>query len=83
MLALNDKIISCKVSGSKIIIYNGNEYPLVVDGTGKNDYFPTIYACSAYQTLVKTLVLNEGVEAYIFNGANLMWPGVNNYEDLG
>lgn len=83
MLALNDKIISCKVSGSKIIIYNGNEYPLVVDGTGKNDYYPTIYACSAYQTLVKTLVLNEGVEAYIFNGANLMWPGVNNYGDLG
>ena len=61
MLAINDKIISCKVSGSKMVIYNGNDYPLFVDGTGKNDYFPSLYSCQAYQTLVKTLTINEGV----------------------
>ena len=33
--------------------------------------------------MIHTLTINEGVEAYIFNGANLMWPGVNNFSDLG
>jgi hypothetical protein len=31
----NDKIICNKVSGSKMLIYSGDEYPLLVDGTGK------------------------------------------------
>ena len=48
ILAVNDKIISCKVSGSKMLIYNGNDYPLFVDGTGKGDYFPSIYSAHAY-----------------------------------
>lgn len=50
---------------------------------GKGDYFPSIYTCQAYEPLVKYLDLNEGVETYIFNGANLMWPGVRNIKDLG
>jgi translation elongation factor P/translation initiation factor 5A len=28
---VNDKIISCKISGSKMVIYNGNDYPIFVD----------------------------------------------------
>lgn len=48
ILAINDKIISCKVSGSKMLIYNGNEYPLFVDGTSKGDFFPSIYAVQAF-----------------------------------
>lgn len=83
ILAVNEKIISCKVSGSKMIIYNGNDYPIFVDGTGKGDYFPSIYTCEAFQTLVPTLTINEGVEAFIYNGANLMWPGVFDYSALG
>ena len=48
LFAKNEKIISAKVSGSKMLIYNGDEFPLFVDGTGKNDYFPSVYTCQAY-----------------------------------
>ncbi len=30
------------------MIYNGNDYPLFVDGTGKNDFFPSLYTAIAY-----------------------------------
>lgn len=79
----NDKIICNKVSGSKMLIYSGEQYPLLVDGTGKDDFFPSIYVCSVFQPLLKIIELNEGVENYIFNGANLMWPGVRDYTNLG
>lgn len=59
-----------------MLIFSGDEYPLLVDGTGKNDYFPTLYTMIAYEPIIKYLHINEGVEHYIFNGANLMWPGV-------
>lgn len=39
LMNVNDKIISCKIGGCKMVIYNGDDYPLFVDGTGKNDYF--------------------------------------------
>jgi predicted ribosome-associated RNA-binding protein Tma20 len=80
---LNEKIISCKTSGAKSVIYNGDDYPLFVDQNGKGDYFPSLYTAIAFEPLIKILFLNEGVEAYIFNGANLMWPGVKNYSTLG
>jgi predicted RNA-binding protein (TIGR00451 family) len=32
--------------------------------------------------MLKSITLNEGVENYIFNGANLMWPGVRDYSNL-
>lgn len=66
-----------------MLIYNGEDYPLLVDGTGKNNFFPSLYTAMAFQPLISCLTINEGVEAYIYNGANLMWPGVNNYERLG
>jgi translation initiation factor 2D len=82
-LAAHDKIVCSKIAGSKMLIYIGDDYPLFVDGTGKEDFFPSIYACTLYQPLAKTLTLNEGVESYIFNGANLMWPGVRDLSGLG
>ena len=54
----NDKIISCKITGSKMIIYNGNDYPLFVNGTGKNDYFPSLYTVIAYEPLIKVVDIN-------------------------
>jgi predicted ribosome-associated RNA-binding protein Tma20 len=54
-----------------------------VDGTGKSEYFPTLYAMGAYPTIVNNLTLYEGVETFIFGGANLMWPGVADYSKLG
>ena len=44
-----------------MIIYNGNEYPLFVDGTGKGDFFPSLYLVYSYEPLLKSLTLNEGV----------------------
>ena len=83
VFAKHDKITCNKVSGSKMLIYIGEDYPLLVDGTGKEDFFPSIYLCHAYQPLTKSITLNEGVESYIFNGANLMWPGVQDISTLG
>eukprot|EP01016_Furgasonia_blochmanni_P000252 TRINITY_DN1001_c0_g1_i1.p1 TRINITY_DN1001_c0_g1~~TRINITY_DN1001_c0_g1_i1.p1 ORF type:complete len:729 (-),score=327.94 TRINITY_DN1001_c0_g1_i1:179-2275(-) len=57
--------------------------PLLVDATGKNDFFPTLYTLNLYPKFAPVLILNPGVESYIFNGANLMWPGVSNKDDLG
>ena len=83
VFAHHDKLTCAKVSGSKLLIYMGEEYPLFVDGTGKEDFFPSVYTCTAYQPLTKTLTINEGVETYIFNGANHMWPGVRDISALG
>jgi predicted ribosome-associated RNA-binding protein Tma20 len=83
MLLKTEKLICNKISGSKMLIYVSEDYPLLVDGTGKEDFFPSIYACTAFEPLAKTLLINEGVEAYIFNGANLMWPGVRDLSTLG
>jgi translation initiation factor 2D len=83
LFSTHDKIICNKVSGAKMLIYVTDEYPLIVDGTGKEDFFPSIYVCSAFEPLTKSLYVNEGVEGYIFNGANLMWPGVRDLSRLG
>lgn len=31
-----------------MLIYMGEDYPLLVDGTGKEDFFPSVYVCTAY-----------------------------------
>lgn len=54
----NDKLVCSKVAGSKMLIYMNDEYPLFVDGTGKEDFFPSIYACAAYQPLSKSVTIN-------------------------
>lgn len=72
-----DKITCNKASGgSKMLIYTADGMPLFVDGTGKGDFFPSLYIAGSYQPILPAILLNQGVEAYIFNGANLMWPGV-------
>ena len=48
LIAKQDKLLSNKISGSKMLIYIGDEYPIFVDGTGKEDFFPSIYTCTAY-----------------------------------
>jgi translation initiation factor 2D len=83
LFANNDKIICSKVSGSKMLLYVSDDYPLFVDGTGKEEYFLSVYTGAAYEPLSKRLYINEGVEGFIFNGANLMWPGVKDLSRLG
>ena len=66
-----------------MVIYTADGVPLFVDGTGKGDFFPSLYMAAAYEPLTKSIILNPGVESYIFNGANLMWPGVASADLLG
>jgi predicted ribosome-associated RNA-binding protein Tma20 len=45
------------------------------------ELFPTIYALLKVPNLVPTsFFLKTGVESYITNGADLMWPGVDRVE---
>ena len=37
----NDKLSCDKLSGSKILMYTNDDYPVLIDATGKGDYFPT------------------------------------------
>jgi len=48
------------------------------DGNLETLYFPTIYLLYLLEKLPSLSVyLNQGVEEYICNGADLMWPGVH------
>ena len=43
----------------------------------RNQYYPSLYLLFQLTDIVPFKVfLKEGVEQYIFNGADLMWPGV-------
>jgi predicted ribosome-associated RNA-binding protein Tma20 len=66
-----------------MLIYVSDDFPLFVDGTGKEEFFLSVYTGAAYEPLSKRLYINEGVEGFIFNGANLMWPGVKDLSRLG
>merc|ERR1712032_575493 len=71
-----------KLSGCKVTIFSNDDAPMIIDPTGNRDYFPSIYAVDMYPDLVKCLTLKEGVEKFVMNGANLMWPGVDNLQEL-
>ena len=48
---------------------------------GVQELYPTIYALFKVPYLTKTVFyLKRGVESFITNGANLMWPGVDRVE---
>eukprot|EP00347_Sterkiella_histriomuscorum_P011099 403373759 len=67
-----------KIQGSKAVIYSRQKVPLMFCPDAKlGSYFPTIYMLFQFQEsgLLKCF-LKTGVESYIFNGADLMWPGI-------
>ena len=41
-----------------------------------------VYLAQAYPKLLEPVYINPGVSNFIFNGANLMWPGVKSPETL-
>jgi len=41
-----------------------------------------VYLAQAYPKLLQPIYINPGVSNFIFNGANLMWPGVKNPEQM-
>lgn len=79
----DNKNLSCKkVVDSRVLIYLTDQYPaLVEDGKGK--HFPTLYTLSQYPGMLPCLIMKQSVEAFIFKGANLMWPGVLDVSELG
>lgn len=65
-----------KIQGTKGILYLNGDMPILVDPTDHGDFFPTLQLLTIQPMLLPCVVMNEGVEAYILKGANLMWPGV-------
>jgi len=83
LLEQNKPVITInKLSGSKMVLYSIDNIPILVDATGKGDYFPSLYAIHLYPTLAKPVEINPGVDSFILNGANLMWPGVKNPTEM-
>ncbi len=41
-----------------------------------------VYTLQEYPKLIENVIINPGVSNFIFKGANLMWPGVQNPEKL-
>jgi len=77
-----DEIVQEKIQGNKTLIYKDSVNPLFVDPTGKGDFFPSVYALSAYPSICKCIELNETVDVKIKKGANLFWVGVANRDEL-
>ena len=83
---LNDKkfeggseLLLDKLQGSKVQLLSRNKTPLMfsVDSKHGTVYLPTIYLLFLLEELPPLRIyLKEGVEQYIFNGADLMWPGI-------
>ena len=70
-----------KLQGSKVLIYSRSKVPLIFTPDVKsNAFYPTIYTLFHFRggdgIGVLACFLKTGVESYIFNGADLMWPGI-------
>jgi predicted ribosome-associated RNA-binding protein Tma20 len=78
------QLMVSKLTGSKGRVYfvqSENEWiPAIVDSTGKLDIFPTIFYLWMSNEILPVVETNLGVSSYIMNGADLMWPGVRNFE---
>ena len=80
----NKHIHTTKISGTKTIFYLVDNDPVFVQpDVALNFYFPTIFALYRYPSLLPPIIMKQGVEKYILNGANLMWAGVGQYAYLG
>ena len=75
----NQEMTLDKIQGSKAIIYSRNKIPLMFSPDIKsNVIFPSLYLLFKFQNLAKLgLFLKEGVETFVFKGADVMWPGVS------
>ena len=73
-----------KIEKSKVLIYTDQINPLFVDSTSNHNLFPTLYAFNFFPDLVKwVFYICPTVSKFIENGANLMWKGVLNFEEIG
>ena len=84
-----EELLVDKLQGSKAQVLTRGKTPVMftVDSKqGGTVYLPTVYLLFQYGEKLSALrvYLKEGVEQYIFNGADLMWPGIKslNTEDF-
>jgi translation initiation factor 2D len=78
-----DSLTAQKLEKSKITIYRDEADPLIVDSTSGKDYFPSVYCLMMFPDLVKIVFeLKHEVEHFLYNGAQLMWPGIANFGSL-
>lgn len=75
---IDEELMIEKIQGSKAFIYSRGRIPLMFCIDAKlNQYYPTLYLLFQLAEIVPLKIfLKEGVEQYIFNGADLMWPGI-------
>ncbi|CDW79297.1 eukaryotic translation initiation factor 2d-like [Stylonychia lemnae] len=78
----NNELMMDKIQASKAVIYQRNKVPLMFTPDSKlGYYFPTIYLLFQLQEIgLMKCYLKAGVEQYIFNGADLMWPGIKAFD---
>jgi len=74
-----------KLVGQRTVVYSRNEIPLLFNPEGakaNTTLFPSCYFMFQQMALeekdegVLKIYLKPGVESFIFNGADLMWPGI-------
>jgi len=80
----HDKLTSCKDSIYTLISDEEGEIPILACHEAKGnilELFPSIYTLFKVPNIVPTVFyLKPGVESYIQNGADLMWPGIERVE---
>ena len=74
----NQELTMDKLSGSKVVVLSRSKTPLMFSPDSKGSvYYPSLYLLFQFEALpTLRLYLNKGVEQYLFNGADLMWPGI-------
>lgn len=78
----NNELMVDKLAGSKVQLISRGKTPLMftVDSKAGTAYLPSIYLLFRLEKLPPLRIyLKEGVEQYIFNGADLMWPGIKSF----
>lgn len=73
-----------KIEKSKVLVYKSGQNPIFVDLDSAHSFYPTVYALNRFPALAKhVLWVWSETAKFIANGANLMWKGVLNIEELG
>ena len=79
----NEELTMDKLQGLKAVLFSRNKTPLMFQPDNKsNSYYPTVYLLFQMEQLPHLKVyLKSGVEQFIFNGADLMWPGIKSISE--
>lgn len=77
LLNSNENLSRAKISKTTTNVLFSEKDPLIFEQTGDDQPFPSVFALALSSRLVPLcIVVKPGVEKFLKNGANLMWPGV-------